>query len=281
MNPAGHRYLKAAVRIETGGKDRRRSGRRSDPKSRAARGGLTRDLEHWAGRSSSRGVTVQTSALMVGIAWLLLISAAVAAPANDKDKDKEPEGKVVDTGSFGVFRNGHRLSRPRNFPSSRIPPGSVATSEFKTEEGGGAQAAPVLWSTTCSPPGGYINTSGKKSVPARAQAVIVPNDNLLVRRSTSQSAGQAGRASFPASHLDQRAGRLFLYPSGNPGLEVSCDRLPPGQRVGGGPRNRQVKFGAINPHQRASQLVSMAFTGKEKDLGPWSGTRTGSFCAEE
>ena len=30
------------------------------------------------------------------------------------------------------------------------------------------------------------------------------------------------------------------------------------------PQNQQVKFGAINPHQRASLLVSMAFTGKEK-----------------
>ena len=30
------------------------------------------------------------------------------------------------------------------------------------------------------------------------------------------------------------------------------------------PQNQQVKFGAINPHQRSSLLVSMAFTGKEK-----------------
>jgi hypothetical protein len=30
------------------------------------------------------------------------------------------------------------------------------------------------------------------------------------------------------------------------------------------PQNQQVKFGVINPHQRASLLVSIAYTGKEK-----------------
>lgn len=30
------------------------------------------------------------------------------------------------------------------------------------------------------------------------------------------------------------------------------------------PQSQQVKFGVINPHQRSSLLVSVAFTGKEK-----------------
>ena len=72
------------------------------------------------------------TALMVGIAWLLLISMAVAAPA--KDKDKEPAGQTVDSGSFGVFMNGHRVATEK-FSIQQNNAGSVATSEFKTEPG--------------------------------------------------------------------------------------------------------------------------------------------------
>ena len=45
-------------------------------------------------------------ALLVGISGLLLVSAALAGPG----KEKEPEGQPVDSGSFGVFMNGHRVA---------------------------------------------------------------------------------------------------------------------------------------------------------------------------
>jgi len=72
----------------------------------------------------------------VGLCWLLL--SAVTLVRAEK-KDKEPEGKVVDTGSFGVFMNGHRIATEK-FSIQQNSTGSVATSEFKTEEGV-AQAA--------------------------------------------------------------------------------------------------------------------------------------------
>ena len=77
---------------------------------------------------------------IVGISWLLLVSAAIAGPGKDKDdKDKQPQGKTVDSGSFGVFMNGRRVATEK-FSIQQDSNGSVATSEFKTEEGA-SQAA--------------------------------------------------------------------------------------------------------------------------------------------
>ena len=70
------------------------------------------------------------TALLVGISGLLLISAALAGPG----KEKEPEGQPVDSGSFGVFMNGHRVATEK-FSIQQDKNGSVATSEFKTEPG--------------------------------------------------------------------------------------------------------------------------------------------------
>ncbi len=119
---------------------------------------------------------------MVGISWLLLISAAVAAPANDKEKDKGPAGQTVDAGSFGVFMNGRRVATEK-FSIQQDSTGSVATSEFKTEEGvdKAAQSSELQLTAT----GDLKKYEWKEISPGKAQAVIVPNDNLLVEHSTN------------------------------------------------------------------------------------------------
>jgi hypothetical protein len=194
----------------------------------------------------------------VGLCWLLL--SAVTLVRAEK-KDKEPEGKVVDTGSFGVFMNGHRIETEK-FSIQQNSTGSVATSEFKTEEGvaQAAQSSELQLAAT----GELRKYEWKEISPGKAQAVIVPNDNLLVERST-------------ANPQDKPEEHPFLLPTSTSVLDdyffihreiLVWKYLATGCRQDKGvvacPQNQQVKFGAINPHQRASQLVSMAFTGKEK-----------------
>ena len=135
----------------------------------------------------------------------------------------------MDTGSFGVFMNGHRIATEK-FSIQQNSTGSVATSEFKTEAG----VAPAAQSSELqlAPNGDLRKYEWKEISPGKAQAVIVPNDNLLVERSTNNPQDKAGRASFPASDFDQRSGRLLFYPPGNSGLEISGHRLPSGQRTG-------------------------------------------------
>jgi hypothetical protein len=200
-------------------------------------------------------------ALMVGISWLLLVVAALAAPAKDKDKEKEPSGQSVDAGSFGVFMNGRRVAT-ENFSIQQNSVGSVVSSEFKTEAG--VDSAVQSSNLQLTPAGDLRKYEWKEISPGKAQAVIVPNDNLLVERSTNNPQDKEEEHPFllpiSTSVLDDyffvhREVLVWKY------LATGCHQ-DKGQVTC--PQNQQVKFGAINPHQRSSLLISMAFTGREK-----------------
>ena len=201
------------------------------------------------------------TALMVGISWLLLVSAAVADAAKDKDKDKEPAAQTVDAGSFGVFMNGRRIATEK-FSIQQNTAGSVATSEFKTEPGvdPAAQSSELQLALN----GDLRKYEWKEISPGKAQAVLVPNDSLLVERSTNNPQDKEEEHPFllpiSTSVLDDyffvhREILVWKY------LASGCHQ-DKGQVTC--PQNQQVKFGVVNPHQRSSLLVSMAFTGKEK-----------------
>jgi hypothetical protein len=201
------------------------------------------------------------TALTLGISCLLLVSAALSKPGKEKDKDKEPAGQTVDTGSFGVFMNGRRVATEK-FSIQQNTAGSVATSEFKTEPGvdPAAQSSELQLALN----GDLRKYEWKEVSPGKAQAVLLPNDNLLVERSTNNPQDKEEEHPFllPISTnvLDDyffvhREILVWKY------LASGCHR---DKGLVACPQNQQVKFGAINPHQRSSLLVSLAFTGKEK-----------------
>jgi hypothetical protein len=191
---------------------------------------------------------------MVGVSWLLLVGVGPA-------KDKEAPYQNVDAGSFGVFMGGRRVATEK-FSIQQNPAGSIATSEFKTE----ASVAPAAQSSELqlTPNGDLRKYEWKEASPGKAQAVITPNDNLLIERSTNKPQDKEEEHPFllplSTSVLDDyffihREILVWKY------LATGC-RQDKGQVTC--PQNQQVKFGAINPHQRSSLLVSLAFTGKEK-----------------
>ncbi len=197
------------------------------------------------------------TALIAGISWLLLLVPALAGPA----KDKEPAGQSVDAGSFGVFMNGRRVATEK-FSIQQSTAGSIANSEFKTEAGvdPAAQSSELQLALN----GDLRKYEWKEISPGKAQAVITPNDSLLVERSTNNP-------------QDKEEEHPFLLPTSTSVLDdyffvhreiLVWKYLATGCRQEKGvvqcPQNQQVKFGAINPHQRSSLLVSLAFTGKEK-----------------
>ncbi|MGH9546574.1 MAG: hypothetical protein ACRD23_15305 [Terriglobales bacterium] len=197
------------------------------------------------------------TAVMIGMSWFLLASAALAAPG----KDKEPAGQIVDAGSLGIFMNGRRVATEK-FSILQNAAGSIAKSEFKTEPG--VDPAEQSSELQLTPSGDLLKYEWKETSPGKAQAVLVPNDSLLVERSTNNPQDKEEEHPFllpvSTSVLDDyffihREILVWKY------LATGC-RQDKGQVSC--PQNQQVKFGAINPHQRSSLLVSMAFTGKEK-----------------
>ena len=199
------------------------------------------------------------AALALGISCLLLVSVALAEPG--KDKDKEPAVQNVDSGSFGVFMNGRRVATEK-FSIQQNPAGSVATSEFRTEPGvdPAAQSSELQLALN----GDLRKYEWKEVSPGKAQAVLLPNDSLLVERSTNNPQDKEEEHPFllpiSTSVLDDyffvhREILVWKY------LASGCHQ---DKGVVACPQNQQVKFGVINPHQRSSLLVSLAFSGKEK-----------------
>jgi len=199
------------------------------------------------------------TALTVGITCLLLVSAAVTEPG--KDKEKESAGQTVDSGSFGVFMNGRRVATEQ-FSIQQNSTGSVATSEFKTDPG----VDPAVQSSELqlTPNGDLRKYEWKELSPGKSHAELMPNDNLLVERSANNPQDKEEEHPFllPISTnvLDDyffvhREILVWKY------LASGCHQ---DKGVVACPQNQQVKFGAVNPHQRSSLLVSLAFTGKEK-----------------
>jgi hypothetical protein len=195
------------------------------------------------------------------IGRLLLAASLAVATLPALGSEKEPASHTVDAGSFGVFMNGRRVATEK-FSIQQSSSGSIATSEFKTEAG--AELAVQSSELQLSPNGDLLKYEWKEINPGKAHAVIVPTDNLLIERSTSSPQDKPEEHPFllPAStsvlddyffiHREILTWKYLVTGCRKDGGQVSC------------PQNQQVKFGAINPHQRSSLLVTISFAGKEK-----------------
>jgi len=200
-------------------------------------------------------VKVRTS-LSVGLCVLLWVGIAATAP-----KEKEASGQVVDSGSFGVFVNGRRVAT-ETFSIQQTANGSIAISEFKTE--GGADKAVQSSELQLTSGGDLRRYEWKEVSPGKSQAVVVPNENLLVERSTSN----------PQDKQDEHP---FLLPTSTNILDdyffihreiLAWKFLNSGCRQDKGqlqcPVGQRTNFGTLNPHARSSMLVSLEFSAREK-----------------
>ena len=94
----------------------------------------------------------------------------------DKEKEKEHEGKNVDSGSFGVFQNGHRVGT-ETFSIYQTASGSVIESEFKTENTPPPDVQTSEMQLTAN--GDIRRYEWKELSPEQAESVVVPNDDFL------------------------------------------------------------------------------------------------------
>lgn len=196
-----------------------------------------------------------TTVLMLGAMGVLAVAAAAVG------KEKEPVGRMVDSGSFGVFMNGRRVAT-ETFSVQQSNSGSLATSEFKTEAGvdKAVQSSELQLNAT----GDLLKYEWKEVSPGQAQAVVLPNDSFLVERSHS-------------TPQDKEEEHPFLLPASTSILDdyffihreiLAWKYLATGCRQDKGqtqcPVSQRTQFGTLNPHERSSMLVSLEFSGKEK-----------------
>lgn len=201
-----------------------------------------------------------------------------------KEKDKAPAGQIVDSGTFGVFVNGRRVAT-ETFSVEQNSNGSVAISRFKTESG--LDPAEQTSELQLTAGGDLRKYAWKEITPGKTQAVVQPNETLLVERTLENPQGKPEEHPFllpiSTSILDDyffvhREILVWKY------LGMAC-RQENG-RVSC-PVAQRAQFGALNAHARSSLLVAVEFTGKEKvpirgaeqelnhftlksDMGDWS-----------
>jgi hypothetical protein len=190
-------------------------------------------------------------------------SLASAAPMpKEKDKEKEHEGQNVDSGSFGVFQNGHRVGT-ETFSIYQTSGGSVIQSEFKTEN---APTDAVQTSEMQLTPAGEIRRyEWKELSPGKATSVVLPNSDFLTQKwkKGPEEKEQEQPYLLPVStsilddyffvHRELLAWKF---------LAAACK-----QEKGQAPRcllKQRTQFGTLNPRQHASAPLSAEFLGREK-----------------
>jgi hypothetical protein len=194
--------------------------------------------------------------MRAGIAGMLL--TPVIAGAGDK---KDAAGQMVDSGSLGIFMNGHRIAT-ETFSIQQDTNGSVIASQFKTEEGvdKAAQSSELQLTST----GEIRKYEWKELSPGKAQATVAPSNDYLMEHISGGPDEKPEDQPFllptSTSVLDDyffihREVLVWRY------LATACKQEKGTVQC---PANQKTQFGAMNPHQRTSLPLSVEFSGRDK-----------------
>lgn len=210
-------------------------------------------LRQWTPGNSP--LRVQPILVLLGLGLL----AAASAPAAS-GKDEKPSGQMVDSGSFGVFINGHRVAT-ETFSIQQNANGSSVTSEFKSEAGLDKAVQTSEWQMTGS--GELRKYEWNETSPGQSQATVLPNQEFLIER-------------FKSGPLEKEQEQPFLLPASSSLLDdyffvqrevlawkFLASSCPQEKGVPQCPK-QPVQFGALNPHARSSLSVGVGFAGRDK-----------------
>jgi len=201
-------------------------------------------------------------AVVVMVGYIAAGSWASAAPlSKEKEKEKEHEGKKVDSGSFGVSQNGHRVGT-ETFSIYQTSNGSVIDSEFKTEN---APIPAVQTSEMQLTAAGDIRRyEWKELSPGKAESVVLPNDDFLTEkwRTGPEEKEHEQPYLLPLStsilddyffiHREVLAWKFLGASCKQDKGQVQC------------PLKQRAQFATMNPHQHSSAPLSAEFLGREK-----------------
>ena len=199
---------------------------------------------------------VFTMMFMMALTWWITASAAPIP----KEKEKEHEGKNVDSGTFGVFQNGHRVGT-ETFSIYQTSYGSVINSEFKTENAPTQDMQTSEMQLTVN--GDVRRYEWKELSPEKAESVVVPNSDFLTQK-------------WSAGPQEKEHEQPYLLPASTSILDdyffvhrevLAWKFLGACKQEKGVPQcpvKQRVQFGTLNPRQHSSAPLSAEFLGREK-----------------
>ena len=169
------------------------------------------------------------------------------------------EGQVVDSGSFGIMRQGRRIGT-ETFTIHQRPDASVITAQLKIEDGN--DRASQTSELQVASNGDLRHYEWRELSPEKAQATVDYKDQFLVEHITVAPGSKPSERAFmlPPSTLvlddffTHREILLWRY------LATFCGAAVNSQ----GCKLQPVKFGVFIPRQQASAMVSLNYEGKDK-----------------
>lgn len=192
------------------------------------------------------------------VALLLVLAMAVPVIAAEK-KAAAPAGKLVDSGSFGVYVNGKRIAT-ETFQIEQMADTSVLRSEFKADNAG---TPAVQNSELVLAANGDLRHYGWNELsPSKAQSTVDPQDQFLVQH-------------IVAGPTDKPIDQPYILPTSTVVLDdyffsqrellawryLGANCRP--EAGGGSCKLGRAQFGVMIPRQRTSILVNMEYIGRE------------------
>ena len=169
------------------------------------------------------------------------------------------EGQLVDSGSFGIFRQGRRVGT-ETFTIHQRPDVSATVAQLKIEDGN--DKASQTSELQIASNGDLRHYEWKELSPAKAQATVDYQDQFLVEHITLTPGSKPQERAFilPPSTVilddffTHREVLLWRYLATYCGAAIS----PQGCKL------QPSKFGVFMPRQQASTIVALSYEGKDK-----------------
>ncbi|MGH9644280.1 MAG: hypothetical protein ACRD3Q_17895 [Terriglobales bacterium] len=198
------------------------------------------------------------------IVRLLLIAlacslGAVAAPSSKDNNAKEKQS--IDSGSFGVFMNGHRVGTEK-FSIDQMNTGSIIKSEFRTDNDPNTAVQQSALELTAA--GDIRRYEWNELAPGKAHSVITPNDQFLNQKWVAGPGEKEHEQPYllPPStsilddyffiHREVLVWRFLASTCKQENSQVQC------------PLKQRAQFGTLNPRQHASSPLAAEYLGREK-----------------
>jgi hypothetical protein len=196
-------------------------------------------------------VTKRSWAVMAAI----LVALGSMSFAKDKP-DQKASNQVVDSGSFGVYVGGRRMAT-ETFSIKQTSDGSVASSQFKTDDGRASQTAELSLSLS----GEIKRYEWKEISPEKGTTILEPQNEFLVERVMGGDKTMEQPFLMPHTTIvlddyffSHREILIWKY------LATSCkaEQGKPGCQIS------KAQFGVVVPRQRTSSMVTLDYAGREK-----------------
>lgn len=171
--------------------------------------------------------------------------------------EKKSDAKVIDAGSFGIFKDGRRIAT-ETFWVTQQPEMSVAASEIKTDDGGAAMDQSSELELGAD--GNLKEYTWHEVKPEKAEVTLLPGDQIMTER-MERTGGKPQNRPFilPASTsvLDDyffvhREILAWKYMATYCGASFTSCNLP------------KASMGVVIPQEQISSLVSLEYKGQEK-----------------